>query len=174
MVATPLVTIAVWAVAGRVARGRNHHRHQALAHLHGPRRRNRPEPRPQTDAAAPMSSSTAITGRTADLALAAADGASRRAVLARRGVCYDVGRDFGGPSTRPELNMRIVGRELQIIRDDLHCNLVRADRLPSALAADFQRAVHGAAERLPGPRQRSRQTRLPRPRHLRRRRIRAG
>jgi hypothetical protein len=43
----------------------------------------------------------------------------------RRGVCYDVGRSFGGPSTRPELDPGVVQRELEIIRQDLHCNAVR-------------------------------------------------
>lgn len=42
-----------------------------------------------------------------------------------RGVCYDVGRVFGGPSTRPVFDPRVVHRELEIIRHDLHCNAVR-------------------------------------------------
>jgi hypothetical protein len=43
----------------------------------------------------------------------------------RRGVCYDVGRCFGGPTTRPVLDMNVARGELQIIRDDLQANAVR-------------------------------------------------
>jgi hypothetical protein len=43
-----------------------------------------------------------------------------------RGVNYDVGIDFGGGHvSRAEFDPRIVRRELQIIRDDLHCDAVR-------------------------------------------------
>ena len=51
---------------------------------------------------------------------------------------YDVGIDFGrGYVSRPEFDPRIARRELEIIRDDLHCNAVRvsgtdADRLLTA------------------------------------------
>ena len=55
----------------------------------------------------------------------------------RRGVCYDVGRVMMGQNWRPEFDLREVHRELEIIRDDLHCNAVRIcgqeiDRLVSA------------------------------------------
>src|SRR5947209_10211895 len=43
----------------------------------------------------------------------------------RLGVCYDVGRSFGGPSTRPQLDRRVVERELEIIHHDLGANAVR-------------------------------------------------
>ena len=43
----------------------------------------------------------------------------------RRGVCYDVGRVLWGQDWRPEFSSDEARRELQIIRDDLHCNAVR-------------------------------------------------
>jgi len=43
----------------------------------------------------------------------------------RRGVCYDVGRVMWGQDWRPEFSPEEARRELQIIRDDLHCNAVR-------------------------------------------------
>jgi hypothetical protein len=43
----------------------------------------------------------------------------------RRGVCYDVGRVMWGQDWRPEFDAAETRRELQIIRDDLHCNAVR-------------------------------------------------
>jgi hypothetical protein len=48
----------------------------------------------------------------------------------RRGVTYDTGivfsrRKGGGIPTRPKLDLAIAERELQIARDDLHCNAVR-------------------------------------------------
>jgi hypothetical protein len=43
----------------------------------------------------------------------------------RRGVCYDVGRVIWGQDWRPEFPAEEARRELQIIRDDLHCNAVR-------------------------------------------------
>ena len=48
----------------------------------------------------------------------------------RRGVTYDTGMVFsgkgsGGIPTRPKLGLRTAERELQIARDDLHCNAVR-------------------------------------------------
>jgi hypothetical protein len=43
-----------------------------------------------------------------------------------KGVCYDVGRVYGGRFlTRPVFDPVTTGRELEIIRDDLHCNAVR-------------------------------------------------
>ena len=41
-----------------------------------------------------------------------------------RGVSYDVGRVLGG-NWRPVFDSVVVRRELEIIRDDLHCNAVR-------------------------------------------------
>ena len=43
----------------------------------------------------------------------------------RGGVCYDVGRVMWGQDWRPEFSPEQARRELQIIRDDLHCNAVR-------------------------------------------------
>jgi hypothetical protein len=43
-----------------------------------------------------------------------------------RGVCYDVGRVYGGRfQTRPVFDPATTHRELEIIRNDLHCNAVR-------------------------------------------------
>ncbi len=43
----------------------------------------------------------------------------------RRGVCYDVGRVMWGQDWRPQFSPEEARRELQIIRDDRHCNAVR-------------------------------------------------
>ena len=45
--------------------------------------------------------------------------------MRRRGVCYDVGRVLMGQNWRPMLDGHEVRRELEIIRNDLHCNAVR-------------------------------------------------
>jgi len=55
----------------------------------------------------------------------------------RKGVCYDVGRVMKGENWRPKFDSRIVHRELEIIRKDLHCSAVRicgldTDRLMTA------------------------------------------
>jgi hypothetical protein len=42
-----------------------------------------------------------------------------------KGVCYDVGREMMGRNWRPDFDPRVVRRELEIIRNDLHCNAVR-------------------------------------------------
>jgi len=44
--------------------------------------------------------------------------------MRRRGVCYDVGRYLYG-DWRKDYDPQTVHRELEIIRDDLHCNAVR-------------------------------------------------
>ena len=54
-----------------------------------------------------------------------------------RGVCYDVGRVLMGQDWRPMLDARELHRELEIIKNDLHCNAVRIcgqdiDRLVTA------------------------------------------
>jgi len=41
-----------------------------------------------------------------------------------KGVSYDVGRVMGG-NWRPDYDPKIVHRELEIIKNDLHCNAVR-------------------------------------------------
>jgi hypothetical protein len=60
-----------------------------------------------------------------------------------RGICYDTGFFHRGVSTHEPWDPEVVGRELRIIRDDLHCTAVRItggdlDRLKIAasLAAD--------------------------------------
>jgi hypothetical protein len=47
----------------------------------------------------------------------------------RRGVCYDVGRVLEGSLQRPAFDARVVHRELEIIKNDLHCNAVRIQGL---------------------------------------------
>jgi hypothetical protein len=42
----------------------------------------------------------------------------------RKGVSYDVGRAMGG-NWRPLFDPKLVHRELEIIKNDLHCNAVR-------------------------------------------------
>ena len=44
--------------------------------------------------------------------------------MERKGVGYDVGRVMAG-NWRPDFDPKVVQRELEIIRDDLHCNAVR-------------------------------------------------
>ncbi len=44
--------------------------------------------------------------------------------MKRKGVCYDVGRVMYG-NWRPVFDLQIVHRELEIIKNDLHCNAVR-------------------------------------------------
>ena len=45
--------------------------------------------------------------------------------MKRKGVNYDVGRVMMGEQWRPTFDPTIVHRELEIIRNDLHCNVVR-------------------------------------------------
>ena len=47
----------------------------------------------------------------------------------RKGVCYDVGRVLEGSLQRPNFDARVVHRELEIIKSDLHCNAVRIQGL---------------------------------------------
>ena len=44
--------------------------------------------------------------------------------MKRKGVSYDVGRVIG-INWRPILEPKVVHRELEIIKNDLHCNTVR-------------------------------------------------
>ena len=44
--------------------------------------------------------------------------------MQRKGVSYDVGRVMAG-NWRPVFDPQVVRRELEIVRDDLHCNAVR-------------------------------------------------
>jgi hypothetical protein len=55
----------------------------------------------------------------------------------RKGVCYDVGRVMMGENWRPKFDPKIIHRELDIIKNDLHCTSVRicgldVDRLVTA------------------------------------------
>ena len=55
----------------------------------------------------------------------------------RKGVCYDVGRVMLGSNWRPNFDPKVVHRELEMIKNDLHCNSVRIcgldiDRLVAA------------------------------------------
>jgi hypothetical protein len=45
--------------------------------------------------------------------------------IQRKGVCYDVGRVMLGQDWRPDFDPAVAHRELEIIRNDLHCNAVR-------------------------------------------------
>ena len=44
--------------------------------------------------------------------------------MKRKGVCYDVGRVMG-INWRPKFDPKVIHRELEIIKNDLHCNAVR-------------------------------------------------
>ena len=57
--------------------------------------------------------------------------------MKRKGVNYDVGRVMMGENWRPTFDSKIVHRELEIIKNELHCNAVRIcglaiDRLMTA------------------------------------------
>ncbi|KLU61007.1 hypothetical protein CEB3_c25770 [Peptococcaceae bacterium CEB3] len=45
-------------------------------------------------------------------------------IMERKGVCYDVGRHFS-VDWRKDYNLQTIHRELEIIKNDLHCNAVR-------------------------------------------------
>ena len=42
-----------------------------------------------------------------------------------KGICYDTGFFNRGVSTHEPFDPEVVGRELRVIREDLHCNAVR-------------------------------------------------
>ncbi len=58
-----------------------------------------------------------------------------------KGVTYDVGTEMGG-NWRPDFDPRIVHRELEIIKNDLHCNAIRITGF------DIQRLVATARDAL--------------------------
>ena len=65
----------------------------------------------------------------------------------RRGVCYDVGRVMWGQDWRPEFSPEDARRELQITRDDLHCNAVRiCGQDPARLMAAGELALDSGLE----------------------------
>jgi hypothetical protein len=45
--------------------------------------------------------------------------------MKRKGVCYDIGREMMGQNWRPDFDPKVIHRELEIIKNDLHCNAVR-------------------------------------------------
>ncbi len=49
--------------------------------------------------------------------------------MERKGVCYDVGRVMIGRNWRPDFDPKVIHRELEIIKNDLHCNAVRLQGL---------------------------------------------
>ena len=59
-----------------------------------------------------------------------------------KGVCYDVGRVMMGSDWRPNFNQKTAHRELEIIKNDLHCNAVRICGL------DVERLVISAEDAL--------------------------
>ena len=59
-----------------------------------------------------------------------------------KGVCYDVGRVMMGTNWRPIFDPNVVHRELEIIKNDLHCNTVRICGL------DINRLVTAAEDAL--------------------------
>jgi hypothetical protein len=66
--------------------------------------------------------------------------------MRRKGVCYDVGRVMLGRNWRPDFDAKVVHRELEIIKDDLHCNAVRLqgldlDRLAAAAEDALQQGL---------------------------------
>src|SRR5215472_3131125 len=66
--------------------------------------------------------------------------------MRRRGMIYDTGTVFSGPGykvpTRKKLDLATAERELQIVRDDLHCNAVRlVGSYPDRLARVTERAL---------------------------------
>lgn len=63
-----------------------------------------------------------------------------------KGVSYDVGRVMWG-NWRPEFDVKVVNRELEIIRNDLHCNAVRIcgldiGRLTTAAELALKQGLH--------------------------------
>lgn len=67
--------------------------------------------------------------------------------MRRRGVTYDTGTVFFSPGakvkTRPKLDFATAERELQIARDDLHCNAVRLEgSYPDRLVRVAERALN--------------------------------
>src|SRR5258708_39753750 len=66
--------------------------------------------------------------------------------MKRKGICYDVGRVMMGMDWRPNFDVKIVQHELEIIKNDLHCNVVRIcgldlDRLATAAELALQQGL---------------------------------
>lgn len=45
--------------------------------------------------------------------------------MEHKGISYVVGRELLGEDWRPDFDPQVVHRELEIIKNDLHCNTVR-------------------------------------------------
>jgi hypothetical protein len=54
---------------------------------------------------------------------------ARTAAMIRKGVCYDCGRVMLGRNWRSDFVHSVVHRELEIIKNDLHCNAIRLQGL---------------------------------------------
>ncbi|MGA7923039.1 MAG: abortive infection protein [Thermoplasmata archaeon] len=66
--------------------------------------------------------------------------------MQRKGVGYDVGRVMLGRNWRPDFDPNVVHRELEIIKEDLHCNSIRlqgldVDRLAVAAEDALQQGL---------------------------------
>ena len=66
--------------------------------------------------------------------------------MKRKGICYDVGRVMMGMDWRPCFDVKIVQHEIEIIKNDLHCNVVRIcgldlDRLATAAELALQQGL---------------------------------
>src|SRR5260221_12277595 len=66
--------------------------------------------------------------------------------MKRKGICYDVGRVMMGMDWRPCFDVKIVQHEIEIIKNDLHCNVVRIcgldlDRLATASENALQQGL---------------------------------
>src|SRR5262245_52804861 len=66
--------------------------------------------------------------------------------MKRRGINYDVGTHYGELVTRATFDVAVARRELEIIRDDLHCNAIRisgqdTERLVTATEAALQQGL---------------------------------
>ena len=54
------------------------------------------------------------------------ESAVRKTQLMRgKGITYDTGFFYAGVSTRETFDPEVVKREMRVIHDDLHCNVVR-------------------------------------------------
>ena len=62
--------------------------------------------------------------------------------MKRRGVNYDVGRVLEGRMTRPTLDPKEMVREIEIIKDDLHCNSIKIQ------GSNVERVIAAAQESL--------------------------
>jgi hypothetical protein len=52
-------------------------------------------------------------------------GRTVNSAMRAKGIVYDTGFIYAGGTSREQFAPDVVGRELRIIRDELHCNAVR-------------------------------------------------